>query len=904
MQGSGTQQTAAPDRPGNWAHWKEAMAHPARASARHRARPQRHPPRQRRWRLLLAPLFFLWRLVLAFVKLTLLATLLLVAGGLWLYSTYARDLPDPRDIRQHHAAETTRIYAQDGETLLHELVDPQGGWRTVVPFERIPAMLKDATIAVEDAGFYDHPGVDVRGIIRALWLNARHQQIVSGGSTITQQLVRSILLPRNPSGEPLPIEQRYEHKLREAILAYRVNQEYSKDQILGLYLNEVYYGARAYGVEAAAQVYFGRHVWELSDGEATLLAGLPQSPARINPLVDFEAARARQQVTLDLMVKYGYLTPARAEAIWNEPITLASPATAIVAPHFVYYVRDLLEQRYGSETLYRGGLRVTTSLDLHWQAEAQRIALERIDELRPRNAHNAAVVMLAPDGRLLAMVGSIDYNNPVIDGEVNVALARRQPGSALKPIVYAAALQRGWTPATVIWDVPTRFMSGGVAYEPRNYDNGWHGPQRLRMALANSLNIPAVKALEFVGVEDFVQLAAQMGISTFDDPTRYGLSMALGSGEVRLLDLTAAYNTFRNRGYYRRPVAILKVTNNRGEVLERWQPETGRQTLGPRGEAIAYLITDMLSDTPARWYMFGRGNVMELPDGRPAAVKTGTSNDWRDSWAVGYTPDVTVGAWVGNNDNVPMEEIAGANGAGLIWRDVMVAYHTDRPPQPFAQPAQIVAQTICADTGGLVSDACPRPQTELFLAGSAPTQADVTHRTLRVGRLDDGSLCLAAGHTPRDTTRLETFAVYPPAFREWAVRNGIAQPPTVECPPPEPAEQAAAYLVHPGSPQAESPIYINGVARGPFRLEVAQGNEPDPDDWRLINAVSGGPIFGQGGSADQATDQAVGAGTFMLLGVWQTAGLAPGDYTLRLRVDLPDGTQAEASHLVTLARGQ
>lgn len=651
---------------------------------------------KRRW----SPLLFAWRLLLAFVKIMLVLVLALAAVAGWLYYEYGRDLPEAYAMTRHRSAETTRIYAQDGKTLLYELVDPQGGRRTVVPLDRIPRVLLDATIAVEDANFYRNPGVDVRGIIRALWLNYQHQEIVSGGSTITQQLVRTILLPPVEALAGMTDQQRYERKLREAILAFRVSREYSKDQILSLYLNEVYYGAQAYGVEAAAQMYFGKHVWELSDGEATLVAGLPQAPTVLNPYVNMEGARARQQVTLGLMVKNGYLTPAQAEAIASQPLTLAPHRTDLLAPHFVFYVRDLLEQRYGHDLLYAGGLRVTTSIDLNWQAEAQRIALERIDELRARNAHNAAVVMLAPDGRILAMVGSVDYNNQVLGGEVNVTLAPRQPGSALKPIVYAAALQQGWTPATVIWDEPVRYeMAQGVVYEPRNYDQAWHGPQRVRMALANSLNIPAIKALEFVGVETFVQLASDMGITTFDDPARYGLTMALGSNEVRLLELTGAYNTFRNGGHYQPPTAILKVTNNRGEVLETWAPSLGPQVLGPQGEQIAYLITDILSDNRARWYMFGRGNVMELPDGRPAAVKTGTSNDWRDSWAVGYTPDITVGVWVGNNDNAPMQEIAGANGAGVIWQDIMLRYHQDRPPQPFPRPAGVVAETICADTG-------------------------------------------------------------------------------------------------------------------------------------------------------------------------------------------------------------
>jgi penicillin-binding protein 1C len=839
-------------------------------------------PRPTRRARLVAPLRFLWRLLLAAAKLLLLVVVLLLVVGGWLYAYYGRDLPDARAIQQHRAAETTRIYAQDGRTLLFELVDPHGGRRTVVPFDRIPATLKDATIAVEDASFYDHPGVDLRGITRALWLNYQHGEIVSGGSTITQQLVRAILLPRVGRGPDASLEQRYEYKVREAILAFRVTREFSKDQILGLYLNEVYYGAQAYGVEAAAQTYFGKHVWELSAGEATLLAGLPQSPTQLNPFTNMEAARARQRITLDLMVKSGYLTPQQAEQIYAEPLELAQQQHDIIAPHFVFYVRDLLEERYGPEMVYNGGLRVTTSIDLAWQAEAQRIALARIDELRPRNAHNAAVVMLAPDGRLLAMVGSIDYHNPVIDGEVNVALALRQPGSALKPLIYATAMQQGWTPATVIWDVPTTFTWGGVPYAPQNYDNSWHGPQRVRMALANSLNIPAVKALEYVGVQRFVQQAAAMGVTTLHDPERYGLHMALGSVEVRLLELSSAYNTFRNGGRYQPPVAILRVTNNRGEVLEEWSPQPGRPVLGPHSEQIAYLITDMLSDNQARRYMFGAGNVMELPDGRPAAVKTGTSNDWRDSWAIGYTTDVLVGVWVGNNDNAPMQEIAGSNGAGLIWRDVMHAYHEGSPPEPFSRPAQIVEQDICAHTGGMESEGCPRSVSELFVAGTEPLEADVIYQDVRVAQ---GGTCLAAAYTPARDVRIVTYAIYPPAFRDWANRNGIPQPPSERCPPPQSPGDEVARLDTPQPVPVGEQMFIRGIARGAYTLTYGSGR--DPASWLGISQQRTGSTLSSTSSA-------------ALLGVWDTAGLAPGNYSLRLRVRLPDGAMVESVQVVQL----
>ncbi len=835
-------------------------------------RPRRRRSRLRRRHPLLA---FLLRLTLAFLKLSLLVTLCGVAGTMWIFYRYGSDLPDPQRISAHRSFETTRIYARDGTTLLYELVGPQDGRRTPVAFEQIPQALKDATVAVEDAGFYANPGVDVRGIIRAALQNYRSGEIVSGASTITMQLVRNILLA--PAERT---EQSYERKLREAILAYRVSREYSKDQILGIYLNEVYYGAQAYGVEAAAQAYFAKHVWELSPAEATLIAGLPQSPTSYNPFTAFAAAKARQKVTLGLMVEHGLVTQAEAARIYAEPVTLLPPRSDLIAPHFVFYVRDLLERRYGPDLLYRAGLRVVTSIDLAWQAEAERIAQEQVAALQARNANNAGVVMLAPDGQILAMVGSVDYNAP--DGQVNVTLAPRQPGSALKPFVYAAALQRGWTPATVIWDTPSRWVSpDGVVYEPKNYDSAFHGPLRLRMTLANSLNIPAVKALEHVGVENFVELLSQLGITTLDDPRRFGLPMALGSNEVRLLELTGAYNALRNSGRYVPPVAVLKVTNSRGEVLERWQPDRGRPAFGPQSEQIAYLITSILSDNEARALMFGRNNVMELP-GISAAAKTGTSNDFRDSWALGYTTDVTMGVWVGNNDASPMQEVAGANGAGAIWHELMLRYQLGRAEVPFPRPAGIEELPVCADTGGRVgpTSGCPRPMSELFMTGTGPANIEVAYQTVRVG--GDGR-CLATWYTPAAEVRQVQFPLYPAEFREWAARNA-PQPPTEVCPPPTTAHEAVALLTPLGaSGQITTPqVFVSGTARGPFTLEVGLGEQPA--QWQLLGQntvpVSGG-----------------------LLGVWATTGLAPGAYTLRLRVTTPDGLSVSTTQTVRYQPG-
>jgi 1A family penicillin-binding protein len=835
-------------------------------------RPRRRPPR-------LTPARFIWRLLLAALKISLLLAGLGAIAVLLAYRYYSQDLPDPMAIGRYRPAETTRIYARDGVTLLDELVDPQGGRRTIIPLSEIPQTLKDATVAVEDAGFYENPGVDLRGILRAIFLNYEAGEVVSGGSTITQQLVRNVLLP--PSQRT---SQSLERKLREAILAVQVSREYSKDQILSLYLNEVYYGSQAYGVEAAAQTYFGKHVADLTLGEATLIAGLPQSPTVLNPFSNPEGARGRQRVTLDQMVKVGLLSPEESDRVAAAPIQLTPPVATMVAPHFAFYVRDLLERQYGPDQLYRGGLRVVTTLDVGWQAEAQRIVRERVAELQARSASNAALIMLAPNGQILAMVGSADYTNPAIDGEVNVALAERQPGSALKPVVYAAAMQKGWTPATIIWDTPVSYPSGdGAVYAPRNYDNQWHGPQRLRMALANSLNIPAIKALEYAGVEPFIELAHRMGITTLNDPARYGLPLALGAGEVRLIDLTNVYSTIRNGGRFHEPVAIHSVTNARGAVLARSEEDPGRQVLGRNGEQLAYLLTDMLSDNTAREYMFGPNNVMALPDSRPAAVKTGTSNEWRDSWAVGFTPDVTIGVWVGNSDSTPMQEIAGSNGAGLIWRDLMISYHTGRPVLGFALPPGVEEATICAATGALAGPECPSAQREVFVAGTAPSTSAITLAKIKVSK--DGR-CLAASYTPQEDMREETFVIYPPDQQQEAARAGVPQPPTQYCAPPapkpgQPGSAVAAITTPSANTTLRGEVLVRGSARGTYVLEVGSG--VNPKEWKEIARSSSAVADG-------------------ILGMWSTASLTPGTYTLRLRVTTSDQVPADARSIVRVVR--
>ena len=797
----------------------------------------------------------------------LLGLILAAVAGLALYRHYAQDLPDPATLAVHRPFETTRIYARDGQTLLYELFED--GQRTVVPLAEIPWSLKAATVAVEDAGFFTNPGVDLRGIVRALYLN-REGQVLSGGSTITQQLVRNVLLP-----EAERSQQSYRRKIREAILAFRLSRQFSKDQILAMYLNEIYYGNMAYGVEAAAQSYLGRSARTLNLAEAALLAGLPQSPTNLNPVTNPQGARARQKVVLDLMVKQGFISQEQAAAASATPLSLRPAAVDIRYPHWVFYVRDQLERQFGPELVYRGGLRVVTTLDPQLQDLAQASARDQIAQLADRNATNAAVVVIDPrTSEILAMVGSVDYNNPAIDGQVNVALAPRQPGSALKPLVYAGALARDWTPATLIWDTPTDFGGG---YRPENYDSRFRGPQRLRMALGGSLNIPAVKALEHVGLDAFLDLAQAMGITTLQDRDRYGLAVALGAGEVRLLDLTAAYTTFAGKGIARKPVAILRVTTGYGEALYSAVAEPGTPVFGQRSEQIAYLITHILSDNGARTPIFGPDSVMRLEGDRPAAVKTGTSNDFKDSWAIGYTPHLVVGAWVGNSDNTPMAEVAGANGAGQIWRAIMEAAHAGKPPQPFERPEGVVEAPICAATGRL-ANGCSDQVPEVFLSDRLPRDDQGQYVTMTLGR--DGN-CLATGATPKEERREVVFLVPPPEAREWALSSGLPRPPGAACAPPGEARAtgvvtsslAVAAIAAPAAGEVVGgAVTIQGSAAGQYFLSYGAGDSPSA--WTPIASGPGGIARG-------------------FLGTWSTAGLAPGDYTLRLLVSLPGNPEQE-----------
>lgn len=644
---------------------------------------------------------------------------------------FTNELPSPDAAVEREVFRSTLIYDRNGE-LLYEVFDPNGGRRTLVPLTEIPPYLVAATIATEDHEFYTNPGFDLRGIARAVWLNLRGQEIVSGGSTITQQLVRNTLF-----GPKERVEQSARRKLKEIILAYRLSQKYSKDEILERYLNEIGYGNLAYGVEAAAQTYFGKPVRELTLAESTLLAGLPQSPSLYDPYTNPKAAKGRQRDVLNLMVKHGYLTPDQADATYREALRLTRSNRDLQAPHFVLDVREQIERKYGRQALFFGGLRVYTTLDMRLQRQAEQIAREHVDRLKDQDATNAAVVGIRPQtGEILVMVGSADFWSDEIAGQINMATAERQPGSTLKPFTYASAFAKGLAaPASIILDEPVSFggARGSSVYRPQNPDGKFRGPVTVRRALANSLNIPALKMLEKVGVRSLLDLLHRAGVTSLNDPSRYGLTLTLGGGEVKLVDLVFAYSVLANGGLqvgqpvaepmpgYREvePVSILKVVDDAGTVHFEHKPSEAREILSPQ---VAWLVTDILSDAEARTEVYG-------PDpfkiGRSVAVKTGTTDNYEDSWTVGYTPEFVVGVWVGNADHRPMKRVLGVSGAGAIWRTFMERALADVPPSSFDQPPGLVRVAV-DPASGLLPLAGQPSITDWFIDSTQPTQSVAT----------------------------------------------------------------------------------------------------------------------------------------------------------------------------------
>ncbi len=709
---------------------------------------------------------------------------LLVGGGLlvslaaftvWLLA----DLPPIDRLQAGLALPSSRLYDRHGRLLYEIIADTEhGGRNAAVPLTEIPQHCRDATIAIEDANFYRHPGVDLEGIARALWINLQGGEVLAGGSTITQQVARNLLL--DPQQR---LERTLVRKLREAVLALRLGSAYSKDDVLALYLNQSYYGNLAYGIQAAAGAYFGKDAADLSLAECALLAGLVQAPAVYDPLANLEAATARQAIVLDRMAELAYITPAEAEAAKDEELQFASVPFPIEAPHFVMAVLKQLERDY-SPQLLQGGLEVTTTLDLDWQTAAETIMRAQMQAINhpidprraPADAENAALVSLDPHtGQILAMVGSPDYFDEAIDGAVNAALAPRQPGSALKPFTYAAAFDPAsanpFTAATMLLDVETPFVTRRLeSYTPANYALVEHGPVSAREALASSLNIPAVVTLDHVGVPALVQLAADAGLTTLAENPNLDLAVTLGGGEVRLLDLVQAYSIFANGGRRVEPVYLLDVRDAAGhQLFDGRGARPGAQVIDER---VAFLITDILSDDAARVMGFGRNSALNI--GRPAAAKTGTTTDFRDNWIVGYTPNLVTGVWVGNADNAPMVGVTGISGAAPIWNGYMRSVLLGQPELRFSVPDGLTRVRVCQPSGLLPTPACQVARDEWFIAGTEPTATDPIWQTLT---LDRRTGLLADETTPDDQRVQRTYQVLPQEARDWALRNHVVQPP-------------------------------------------------------------------------------------------------------------------------------
>lgn len=605
---------------------------------------------------LLSPLRWLLR---QSAWLVLILSLGLTIGGM---AIYYFDAADSLNLTAHPLKETTVIYDRTGETILYQIHGEEN--RHVIEHAAMPETVRFATVAAEDAHFYSHPGIDVIAIIRAGITNLQKGEIDQGASTITQQLARALFLTR---------EKTWVRKAREAILAIKIERQFSKDEILDLYLNAVPYGSNAYGIEAAAKTFFGKSTKELTLDESAILAALPNAPSLLSPYgKNTEELIQKKNHILARMLDLDFITQAEYDqAIATKTLEKIIPLERrIIAPHFVFYVIKRLEELYGRERLEEEGLQVRTTIDLELQREAERVVSEGVVKNKNANASNAALVAIDPTkGEVLAMVGSRDYFDTTIDGQVNVAIEKRQPGSTFKPFAYATAFAEGFEPETPIYDVPINFGPDGSGheYKPDNYDGKFRGRMTMREALSQSLNIPAVSTLYLAGIQDTINTATRLGITTLTDPSRYGLALVLGGAEVRLVEMTGAFGVFGQEGK-RAPVDGIQTVTGRGGKELYFKLET-EQVIDTE---VARKINSILSDNAARTPTFGPRSPLAFPSGTVVAAKTGTTQNFRDAWTIGYTPKIAVGVWTGNNDNTPMK--LGSDGiyvAAPIWRNYM-----------------------------------------------------------------------------------------------------------------------------------------------------------------------------------------------------------------------------------------
>ncbi len=804
-------------------------------------------------------------------------------------------------------SQSARILDANGR-ILYQLNDPNLGARIYVPLNKIAPEMIAATVAIENKRFYEDPGFDVVAIVRAVLQNLRAGGAVSGASSITQQLTRALIL------DPGAAQDRSSsRKITEIVVSSEVARRYTKSQIMEYYLNTVYYGNLAYGIEAAAQTYFGKHASELNIAEATFLAGLVQAPATYDPVLNRNATMLRYDDALGLVAKMGCIQMEHApydkgqfcinQADIDQAVVLIAqikarpfkaPSTSVTYPHFVNYVQQQLEAKFGKDAIYSSGFNVYTTIDPKIQDIADASVKRQIAALKGRNVTNGAVLAVRPqDGAILAMVGSADFNNKDIDGQFNVTLAPRQPGSSIKPFVYIASLERDpngsyWTPATVLWDVPSCF-GGQPAYCPRNYDGQFHGPMSIRTALSNSINIPAVKALQYVGVDRFKGLANRVGLTfPLTQPEQAGLSMALGGVEVPLIDMVHGYTVLANMGKRVDFYSIVRVTRKKTDGSEeevfKAADQPGQQVVEP---GLAYLMTSILSDNQTRQMEFG--NALALPGNRPAAVKTGTTNDSKDNWTIGYTPQLVVGVWVGNSNNTPMIGTSGVTGAAPIWKDVISGALASQPAAQFPAPPNIQQINICADLGTQDFPECKNRRPEVFFAPNPPPPAAELFKTMQV---DSFSGLIANQYCP-DYVQNKTFLIVndatalawlnnDPKGQQWAKDRGfelpVVPPPTQQCDPntPRPVLRLANPLPNSsvqGLVEVRGQVIIPGFNR--YQLEVGQGL--NATQFNIVD----GPIMSQQ------------SGENSFLGRWDTATVQNGPYTLRLWAVDGQGHHAE-----------
>ncbi len=832
------------------------------------------------------------------------------------YYAIASTLPSIDDMKNRASQfETTRFYDRGGN-LIYEMIDPNAGRRTYTPLSEISPNVVAATISIEDKEYYNHPGFDIIALGRALFQNYTSGEVVSGASTITQQLARTLFFTAEER-----VEVSVKRKTKEIILAAEMTRRYSKDEILELYLNEINYGNLAYGIEAAAETYFNTTAKELNLAQAAFLAGLPQAPSVYDIFNNREQTLNRNKQVLTAMYEVSQENACISVSNSDDPICLEALGAAdayieienypfvqrsnpMVYPHWVTYIRSVLESTYGAQTIYRSGFKVYTTLDPYLQKEADRIVKEQVEALADRHVTDGALVAIQPrTGEILAMTGSADFYNDEIAGQINMALQPRQPGSSIKPLTYAAAFEKGWTPATVIWDVPSEFTPSGrpddlrEPYKPVNYDGKFHGPVSVRAALANSYNVPAVKALQYVGIYDdaatqteegLIAFAKRMGITTLTRED-YGMSLTLGGGEVTLFEMTSAFSIFANNGAKVTPYAISKIEDHTGNIIFQAEPAQKQQVLK---DEYAYLVTSILSDTVARAPMFGTNSILNLPF--PAAAKTGTTNDYRDNWTVGFTPDLVTGVWVGNADNSAMINTSGVAGAAPIWNGFMnfaVPYLTNNAPTDFIRPAGIVEKLVCELSGAEPSEFCSKTRTELFASDRLPPSKDEDLR--KKVKVDTWTNLEASEECSGFTAEKEVANITDPWARKWLTETSEGQKwltdagfeipvifaPSRKCTADDPRPSLAFVGLNDKQTIRDNPLDIYAIvnATANFRhyyLEWGYGFEPD--EWkRLVNKEKDSVVSPK------------------IIFTWDMSDLNPGNITLRLVMKSTNGGYAE-----------